>query len=89
MALVAVTVAAAPAAAQGERAPACRPVELFADDFSRFPPGWLSKPVGTLNGAIQEYHYLPHRGVPTRPWANAICHLDAWIAGDEEGVPYL
>jgi len=27
-------------------------VELFRDDFSKFPPGWLSKPVGLLNGAI-------------------------------------
>ena len=63
--------------------------DLFYDDFSRFPPGWLSTPVGQLNGAIQEYHYLPHRGVPTGPWANAICHLDAWVVGDEEGQPYL
>jgi hypothetical protein len=64
-------------------------VELFSDDFSRFPPGWLSTPVGQLNGAIQEYHYLPHRGVPLGPWANSICYLDAWVIGDEEGQPYL
>ncbi|MGI8783980.1 MAG: hypothetical protein ACR2L2_10085 [Acidobacteriota bacterium] len=64
-------------------------VDLFQDDFSKFPPGWLSKPVGLLNGAIQEYHYLPHRGVALGPWANAICHLDAWVAGDEDGQPYL
>lgn len=63
--------------------------ELFRDDFSRLPPGWLSSPVGMLNGAIQEYHYLPHRGVPIGPWENAICHLDAWVAGDEDGAPYL
>ena len=63
--------------------------DLFRDDFSRFPPGWLTFPVGTLNGAIQEYHYLPHRGVPLGPWENAIAHLDAWIAGDETGKPYL
>ncbi|MGH9844194.1 MAG: hypothetical protein ACREEM_36170, partial [Blastocatellia bacterium] len=63
--------------------------DLFHDDFSRFPPGGLSSPVGSLNGAIQEYHYLPHRGVPLGPWANAICHLDAWVAGDEDGRPYL
>jgi hypothetical protein len=63
--------------------------ELFRDDFSRFPPGWLSSPVGTLNGAIQEYHYLPHRGVPLWPWESAISHLDSWVAGDEEGKPYL
>ena len=44
-------------------------VELFKDDFSRFPPGVLSAPVGLLNGAIQEYHYIEHRGVPTRPVA--------------------
>ncbi len=63
--------------------------DLFRDDFSRFPPGWLSSPVGQLNAAVQEYHYLPHRGVPLGPWSNAICHLDAWIAGDEDGRPYL
>ena len=63
--------------------------DLFRDDFSSFPPGWLSRPVGQLNGAIQEYHYLANRGVPLGPWANAICHLDAWVAGDEEGKPYL
>lgn len=72
--------------------PSCAAADVFTDDFSRFPPGWLSTPVmrnGTLNGAIQEYHYLAHRGVPHGPWANAICHLDAWVAGDEGGVPYL
>ncbi len=63
--------------------------DLFRDDFSRFPPGWLTSPVGTLNGAIQEYHYLPNRGVPLGPWENAISHLDAWVAGDENGKPYL
>ncbi len=63
--------------------------ELFRDDFSRFPPGWLSSPVGDLNGAIQEYHYLAHRGVPLGPWENAICYQDAWVAGDERGHPYL
>ncbi len=63
--------------------------ELFRDDFSRFPPGWLSKPMGLLNGAIQEYHYVEHRGVPTHPWRNPIAHLDSWLAGDEEGKPYL
>ncbi len=63
--------------------------ELFADDFSHFPPGWLTNPVGTLNGAIQEYHYLPNRGVPLEPWENALCHVDAWLIGDEDGTPYL
>jgi rhamnogalacturonan endolyase len=63
--------------------------DLFHDDFSRYPPGQLSSPVGMLNGAIQEYHYLAHRGVPLGPWANAIGHLDAWAAGDEDGKPYL
>jgi hypothetical protein len=65
------------------------PGDLFRDGFSRFPPGWLTRPIGQLNAAIQEYHYLPHRGVPLGPWANAICHLDAWAVGDEEGTPYL
>ncbi len=63
--------------------------ELFRDDFSRFPPGWLSEPVGQLNGAIQEYHYLPHRGVPTAPWENAIVHDDSWVVSDEDGTPYV
>jgi hypothetical protein len=35
--------------------------ELFHNDFAHFPPGRLSGPIGELNGAIQEYHYLPHR----------------------------
>src|SRR5687767_15581280 len=67
----------------------CQGDDLFHDDFSRFPPGWLTSPVGSLNAAIQEYHYLPHRGVPLGPWANAICHVDAWVVGDEDGRPYL
>jgi rhamnogalacturonan endolyase len=73
--------------------PACPTVELFHDDFSRFRPGWLSRPEptanGALNGAIQEYHYLPHRGVPLAPWENSIAHLDPWVAGDEDGIPYV
>lgn len=64
-------------------------VELFADDFSRFKPGVLSAPLGLLNGAIQEYHYIEHRGVPTHPWRNPIVHLDSWAAGDEGVTPYL
>jgi len=63
--------------------------EVFRDDFARYPAGWLSYPVGVLNAAIQEYHYLPHRGVPLGPWANAICHLDAWAVGEEDGKRYL
>jgi hypothetical protein len=62
---------------------------LFEDDFSRYPPGPLSAPLGKLNGAIQEYHYLPHRGVPLESWANAICHIDAWAAGETDGKTYL
>lgn len=63
--------------------------DLIREDFSGYPPGWLSSPVGVLNPAIQAYHYLPHRGVPLGRWANAICHLDAWAVGDEDGKPYL
>src|SRR5579863_1695786 len=70
----------------GAGAPAA---DLFRDDFSHFPPGWLTSPVGGLNGAIQEYHYLSNRGVPLGPWANAITYLDAWVIGDEQGNPYL
>ncbi|MGH9338352.1 MAG: hypothetical protein ACRD1R_01875 [Acidobacteriota bacterium] len=69
--------------------PGLNSAELFRDDFSHFPPGWLSYPIGQLNAAIQEYHYLPHRGVPQDPWANAIVQVDAWVVGDEDGTPYL
>jgi hypothetical protein len=69
--------------------PAVQAEVLFRDDFSGFPPGWLSQPVGELNAAIQEYHYLPHRGVPLGPWANPIIHDDSWIIGDETGKSYL
>ncbi|HWB87514.1 MAG TPA: hypothetical protein VG675_25455 [Bryobacteraceae bacterium] len=62
---------------------------LFEDDFSHFPAGWLTQPVGSLNAAIQEYHYLPNRGIPLGPWANAITHLDAWVVSDENGKAYL
>ena len=63
--------------------------DLFKDDFSHFPPGWLTSPVGTLNGAIQEYHYLANRGVPLGPWSNVINYLDAWLIGSEDGHAYL
>jgi hypothetical protein len=65
------------------------PADLFRDDFSKFPAGLLSSPMGQLNGAIQEYHYIEHRGVPTYPWRNPIVHLDSWLASDEDGKPYL
>jgi len=62
---------------------------LFRDDFSSFPPGWLSRPLREAKASIQAYHYLSHRGVPLGSWANAICQMDAWIVGDEEGKSYL
>jgi hypothetical protein len=78
---VATSIAAAP--------PAARAGELFKDDFSRYPPGPLSQPLGQLNGAIQEYHRIPHRGVATDPWWNPIAHTDFWVIGDEDGRSYL
>jgi rhamnogalacturonan endolyase len=63
--------------------------DLLRDDFSRLPAGLLSQPVGQLNGAIQEYHYLPHRGVDTGVWKNAIVHQDAWVVSEEDGRPYI
>ncbi len=63
--------------------------DLFRDDFSRLPARVLSEPVKQLTNAIQEYHYLPHRGVPLDPWENAICHEDVWAGGDEDGQTYL
>lgn len=64
-------------------------IELFRDDFSSYPTGPLTKPVGKLNAAVQEYHYLPHRGVPLEPWANAICHINAWAAGRDDGQSFV
>ena len=63
--------------------------DLFKDDFSKLPAGHLSEPVGQLGGAVQEYHYLAHRGVPTAPWENAIVHQDAWTVSDEDGMTYV
>jgi hypothetical protein len=63
--------------------------DLFRDDFSRYPAGLLSQPMGQLNGAIQEYHYIEHRGIRTHPWRNPIVHLDSWAVSDEEGKPYI
>jgi rhamnogalacturonan endolyase len=77
------------AVSTGHGITAAQDVELFADDFSRFKPGVLSAPLGLLNGAIQEYHYIEHRGVRTFPWRNPIVHLDSWAAGDEDGATYL
>ena len=71
------------------RAASASAADLFRDDFSRFPPGWLTSPVGGLNGAIQEYHYLAHRGVPLGPWENPISHHDSWMMSDEDGKSYL
>ncbi|MBL8229684.1 MAG: hypothetical protein JNL98_14440 [Bryobacterales bacterium] len=63
--------------------------ELFKDDFSRLPNRIFSEPVKQLTNAISEYHYLPHRGVPIDPWANALVHMDVWTGGDEDGKTYV
>ena len=63
--------------------------ELFHDDFSKFPIGMLSAPIGQLNPAVQEYHWLARRGVPLEPWENPIIYLDPWTVGEEDGKPYL
>ncbi|MBK5290564.1 MAG: hypothetical protein JJE04_02585 [Acidobacteriia bacterium] len=63
--------------------------DLFRDDFSRLPAGLLSAPMGQLNGAIQEYHHIEHRGVAVHPWRNPVVHLDSWAVSDEDGRAYL
>ena len=72
----------------GQSSADCALVTLFFDDFAKLPAGWLSRPVMQFNAAIQEYHWLD-RGPSVLPWANAIGHLDSWIAGDEDGTPYV
>ena len=85
--LPALTASTSGARAAGGQSPI---VELpFRDDFSRFPSGLLTHPIGQLNGAIQEYHYLANRGVPLGHWSNVIAHMDAWLVADEDGQPYL
>ncbi len=62
----------------------------FREDFSGFPSGLLSYPVGQLNPAIQEYHWLSSRGVDLGPWEMPIVYWDTWAKGEEEdGKPYL
>lgn len=63
--------------------------DLFRDDFRGYPSRILSEPVRGLTNAIEEYHYLPHRGVPLDPWENAIIHDDAWAGGDEDGKTFM
>lgn len=80
--------------AAGCSAPAPAPMAeggaLFRDDFSRYPTGLLSYPVGQLNPAIQEYHWLSSRGVPLWPWNSPLIYLDSWAKGEEEDrKPYL
>jgi len=62
---------------------------LLLEDFSTFPATLLSRPIGQLNGAVQEVHYIGARSLPGGVWENAICHQDAWLGGDEDGRPYL
>ena len=63
--------------------------DLFRDDFSKLPARIFNEPIKQLTNAIQEYHYLEHRGVPLGVWANAICHWDGWTGGDEDGKTYV
>jgi rhamnogalacturonan endolyase len=63
--------------------------ELFRDDFSGFPAGWLSKPVGQLNTAIQEFHWIASRALPHGAWGNGVVDHDAWLVSSEDGKPYL
>lgn len=67
----------------------CTGADLFRDDFRTLPPRILSEPVRGLTNAIEEYHNLPHRGVPMDPWENVILHEDAWAGGDEDGKTYV
>lgn len=63
--------------------------DLFHDNFAHFPIGRLTYPLGLANPAIQEYHYIANRGVPLEPWENAICHIDTWLVGEDNGQAYL
>lgn len=63
--------------------------DLFRDDFSKLPARIFNEPIKQLTNAIQEYHYLEHRGVPLGVWENAICHWDGWTGGDEDGKTYV
>lgn len=65
------------------------PPELFWDDFSGLPAGWLMEPIGRLNTAIQEFHWIPSRALPQGAWSNAVVDQDAWLASSEDGKSYM
>jgi rhamnogalacturonan endolyase len=70
--------------------PPSRPgsIELFRDDFSNFPVGWLTRPIDQLDTAIQEFHWIASRALPHGAWSNGVVDHDAWLASTEDGTPY-
>ncbi len=65
------------------------PGELFHDDFSGLPAGWLSEPLGRLNTAIQEFHWIAGRALPQGAWSNGVVDQDAWLVSSEAGMSYM
>ena len=63
--------------------------ELFHDDFSGLPAGWLSQPLDGLNSAIQEFHWIPRRALPHGAWSNGVVDQDAWLVSSEDGKSYM
>ena len=62
---------------------------LFHDDFSGLPAGWLSEPLGRLNTAIQEFHWIAGRALPQGAWSNGVVDQDAWLVSSEAGMSYM
>jgi rhamnogalacturonan endolyase len=63
--------------------------EFFHDDFSKLPDGWLTEPIGQLNSAIQENHWIAARACPHGAWSNGVADLDSWFVSSEDGASYM
>lgn len=63
--------------------------ELFRDDFSQFPAGWVWYPVDQQGTAIQENHWIASRALPHGAWSNGVVDHDSWLASSEDGKPYM
>ncbi|MGO9642425.1 MAG: hypothetical protein ACLP1Y_14110 [Candidatus Acidiferrales bacterium] len=64
-------------------------LEFFHDDFSKLPAGWLTEPIGQLNSAIQENHWIASRAWPHGAWSNGVADLDSWFVSSEDGKSYM
>jgi len=66
------------------------PGVLLSDDFSKFPAGQLTHPIGQQGPAIQENQWIDSRARPFGAWSNGVPDQDAWSAAVEsDGKSYM